>query len=762
MCPPIVANGSWHCSNRRPLPDCSLFCHPGLVPLQTSQVNCEIYRQDNSTAFSCVKAAALVLGGLDNNDQPITSVEMFSNERATAVFSELGMRHGSTLDWYNGTLMTCGGLYKRNCFSHDQKSQANPWIFSSKMSHMREGASSSILEQHLEVWGGIDKEARKTSETYSTSDKWQSGIVASEDTYESCTSQINASHTIISGGQRNPGWMSIVTSRGEVTRVKMEEPIWGHGCVTIPGGVLLAGGNYSTGNSSIISSKSWIFTFDTEKWEETDNMNHGRTGFSHMILLDHHVWAFGGLTMNGVTDSIERFNLETKKWENFSKLSEPRAGHAVTSVPTEVAFKDANPPISLHPTFSNPVVDGLDLYHGAVTIALIQLPCLFVSTRNILKSIGRRQPSMVIRSLAIVIIPFPFIQTLIVIILSFLFQKFPETKRRLEVIATSILNPILFQKVKDIKDSTHVQEMKAEVDMAGTFFNSCPSICLQVLLLIYFPDRRVNWPQYFSIPVSAIMILWTASNLFVLQIGPNFPGQNTIEGISLIEKIIIGAREFAKKLKTFIRIVPITSTSIMFNYIVIILTILNGYFTIYVLVAFISIFLPATFSPFKSVAELEKSLGLLDDNDEEDGKRTYSKINITRAIYMSLVNLFCHAHPLKNETPSLRQFTVGIYPLHFVVNITTLLLIQCFSTTSEITVNGIILNITLLINMALVAGVLNLVLLIFYYYPRILTVAVMSMKNKNKKHSYSMKKSCKKSEKEANAMAGYSFRQDNS
>ena len=60
-CPPRVQNGSWVCSDRRPLPACFLFCPSGLVPAGESQVDCETYRQDNTTNFSCVRPAWLSL-----------------------------------------------------------------------------------------------------------------------------------------------------------------------------------------------------------------------------------------------------------------------------------------------------------------------------------------------------------------------------------------------------------------------------------------------------------------------------------------------------------------------------------------------------------------------------------------------------------------------------------------------------------------------------------------------------------------------------
>ena len=154
MCPPIVTNGSWHCSSQRPLPSCSLFCSPGLVPLQTSQVDCESYRQDNATVFRCVPAAAVILGGLNNDSQPVASVEVFGNARSDKVFTDLNPRQGSTVDLYNGSLMTCGGLYKRDCSSPDPASQTKTWSTLSQMTESREGASSSSMEGDLQIWGG--------------------------------------------------------------------------------------------------------------------------------------------------------------------------------------------------------------------------------------------------------------------------------------------------------------------------------------------------------------------------------------------------------------------------------------------------------------------------------------------------------------------------------------------------------------------------------------------------------------------------------
>ena len=80
-CPPKVRNGSWICSERRPLPECYLFCPSGLVSADESRVDCETYKQDNTTNFACVPAGVVIIGGLDEQDVPVTKVEKFSPDQ---------------------------------------------------------------------------------------------------------------------------------------------------------------------------------------------------------------------------------------------------------------------------------------------------------------------------------------------------------------------------------------------------------------------------------------------------------------------------------------------------------------------------------------------------------------------------------------------------------------------------------------------------------------------------------------------------------
>ena len=47
-----------------------------------------------------------------------------------------------------------------------------------------------------------------------------------------------------------------------------------------------------------------------------------------MIALKNHLFALGGLTPQGYTHSVERYDLTTNEWEWAAPLSEPRYRHA--------------------------------------------------------------------------------------------------------------------------------------------------------------------------------------------------------------------------------------------------------------------------------------------------------------------------------------------------------------------------------------------------------------------------------------------------
>ena len=94
------------------------------------------------------------------------------------------------------------------------------------------------------------------------------------------------------------------------------------------------------------------------------------------------------------------------------------------------------------------------------------------------------------------------------------------------------------------------------------------------------------------------------------------------------------------------------------------------------------------------------------------------------AFNVAYTNIFCITRPIDNDTPSVRHFMVGLYPLHFVVNMTTLVFERYFSDTDVITIRGHILNYNNVVLVAILTGLANLILFILFYYANFFFVAL--------------------------------------
>ena len=197
-------------------------------------------------------------------------------------------------------------------------------------------------------------------------------------------------------------------------------------------------------------------------------------------------------------------------------------------------------------------MDGLANYTWIVTMVLIYIPTIYVCVSNFFKSLDSDNKGLGLRSLFTILIPFPIIQTM------FNFVALRIIPRRYKSKILSIIKPTYVASVEDdqetsngrklkideekaMKEIFEVEDMKADLKTAGTFYNSCPSICLQVsiifiiaffifriiiiiviciqvVIIIMFPDRTISWLQITSITVSSFMTLWTAANLYQLQL----------------------------------------------------------------------------------------------------------------------------------------------------------------------------------------------------------------------------------------------------
>ena len=772
-CPPRVAAGSWTCSDRRPLPECYLFCPTGFVSATEDRVDCETYRDDNTTNFACVPAAALILGGLDGEDRPVNVTEIFTSRNGflqplnlnnsstseTALetqkalhlmktattsstnrtqFQSPGKKKilstviSATSEWYNGRLLTCGGTYRRSCSSLlVPESEFEPH---SVLNNWHEGASSNVLGPILQLRGSI---GNSVTEVFSDEEGWVVGARLSEAGNQTCTAQINSTHVAVSGMSETDldGWLIILTSEKEVARVNMTGAgggRWAHGCVAYEDKVLIAGGFKWQPSDHYIEtlSSTAILDLPTLQWRVVNSMDRSRAAFSRLVVMDNYAWVFGGINATHSADSsIERFHLQTETWETLDEqLSVERGGHTVSSIPVQQWRADMDPTEEdnstyIHPEFQSPVVEALDKYHAIATMVLIYVPTLYVCISNLMRSLGKRNNrGIVVRSISTIIIPFPIIQTLISFVA---FKLFPRNWLQMVKPQNSEMEDL------------DVQKMKAEVQMAGTFYNSCPSICLQVLIIITFPDRTISWLQIGSVCISTVTTIWTAANLYQLQLQEEI---DTKEKRSTCEKLGNFCTNLGSKLKSLVLAIPLLLSSMVFNFTNIILGIINNnYFILfYILAAFLSLLLPATFSPAASIAQLEKVLriGRDEEKSKEDRKgiKKLSQVtkppttvrelmkNLSRGINMAYVNIFCIARPICNASPAVRHYMVGLYPLHFVVNMTTLLFEKYFGTTNVVTISGIIFNINTIIWIAIGAGLVNLILFILFYYPDIFVV----------------------------------------
>ena len=233
-CPPRVQNGSWVCSDRRPLPECFLYCPSGLLPADGDQVDCETYRQDNSTNFACVPVEVVVIGGLDEQDRPVAQMEVFSaDQRHLGDFDSTKLQpmvffknHSpkaedwtsvtASSEWYTGRLVTCGGVYQKSCSTLKLEGDGGGFEPHSVLRNLQEGTSSAVLGPGLQLRGSINNSTRSSSQVFTEQEGWRTGKRLSQDAYQSCSARINATHVAISGGESNPGWLSIVSDQGEV------------------------------------------------------------------------------------------------------------------------------------------------------------------------------------------------------------------------------------------------------------------------------------------------------------------------------------------------------------------------------------------------------------------------------------------------------------------------------------------------------------------------------------------------------------------
>ena len=100
--------------------------------------------------------------------------------------------------------------------------------------------------------------------------------------------------------------------------------------------------------------------------------------------------------------------------------------------------------------------------------------------------------------------------------------------------------------------------------------------------------------------------------------------------------------------------------------------------------------------------------------------------NMFKAFNVAYTNIFCITRPISRDSASIRHFMVGLYPLHFVVNMTSLIFMRYFSNRDVITIRGKIFNYDDVVFAALLTGIANIIFFVFFYYPSFFYLALRS------------------------------------
>ena len=197
--------------------------------------------------------------------------------------------------------------------------------------------------------------------------------------------------------------------------------------------------------------------------------------------------------------------------------------------------------------------------------------------------------------------------------------------------------------------------------------------------------------------------------------------------------------------------------------------------------AFVSTLWPAMFSPYRVISKLEDHLGLNDKEGSNHLKTRRAHYNppsnsqqlgqhLSRAMNIAYINMFCLARPIHNPSPILRQYMVGLYPLHFIVNLACLVFTLYFPSIDSITIRGTIINIDYVLLTGILAGVLNFLFFVLFYYPRIFCIlaagtanatstAATTAKGKVTEKTYSLPSSVKRIDRRVKARENHSFKQ---
>jgi hypothetical protein len=229
------------------------------------------------------------------------------------------------------------------------------------------------------------------------------------------------------------------------------------------------------------------------------------------------------------------------------------------------------------------------------------------------------------------------------------------------------------QKSIDILEEKHKtgEEAQETGNMRQSFYFLISNLCfasvlqlaIQCFIYLQFPSRSANYSQIFSISTSFLFTVFNASQ--------NLGYDGNENQKTFFEKIKLGV-------KRFIIFCPFIISSLVFNIGTTILAFQteNPYFLFYLPSVIISIFLPAYYPPISLFARLVKKLNL---TPRFETNETFQTRSTSRGLFRAFSNFFLVLRGF--DDPS--NFLVLIYPLHFIVNILTLMLVIIYNESSS-------------------------------------------------------------------------------
>jgi len=331
-------------------------------------------------------------------------------------------------------------------------------------------------------------------------------------------------------------------------------------------------------------------------------------------------------------------------------------------------------------------------------MCLSQIPCIFLAIVAI-KTVIRDNlgGSAFARAALFIVFPFPLLKW---------FATIKDIEVAWLVWLKNMAAKVFPQKSIDLLEEKHKSGKQNDGKQSFYFlisnlcFASVLQLATQCFIYLQFPSRSSNLSQIFSISTSFFFTVFSGSQ--------NLRYDEPTD-VSFFRKLFL-------TLRFFLIYSPFVISSLVFNVGTSILVVQteNPFFLLYLPAVFLSILLPAYYPPMAFFLTKEQTLGL---DPRFPNKKDFSTRSLSRGLFRAFSNFFLVSKGFGD--PSL--FLVLIYPLHFLVNMTTLVLVTVFTQMSShikltqspsFEENNKLLCILIICGL----GLLNLVMLPFFAY----------------------------------------------